>query len=193
MKTDNTKTKILEAMYALISEKGYDKTSIGQIADIIGIKKASIYYYFTSKEEILLALVQDLYKEDYAGKIREIKTKTTAAAYKEAIFTLGKDFVSSYFENQTLRKVYAEIDIQTSRIPALQNFAQQANLTLKNFLFQSLSHGIQIGAFSNDFDVEKNAQMLYTILIGIDAAILYDLPVEPEMVWKTSVSYLFVR
>lgn len=193
MKTDNTKTKILEAMYALISEKGYDKTSIGQIADMIGIKKASIYYYFASKEEILLALVQDLYKEDYAGKIREIKTKTTAAAYKEAIFTLGKDFVSSYFENQTLRKVYAEIDIQTSRIPALQNFAQQANLTLKNFLFQSLSHGIQIGAFSNDFDVEKNAQMLYTILIGIDAAILYDLPVEPEMVWKTSVSYLFVR
>lgn len=193
MKTDNTKTKILEAMYALISEKGYDKTSIGQIADMIGIKKASIYYYFASKEEILLALVRDLYKEDYAGKIREIKTKTTAAAYKEAIFTLGKDFVSSYFENQTLRKVYAEIDIQTSRIPALQNFAQQANLTLKNFLFQSLSHGIQIGAFSNDFDVEKNAQMLYTILIGIDAAILYDLPVEPETVWKTSVSYLFVR
>ena len=193
MKTDNTKTKILEAMYALISEKGYDKTSIGQIADMIGIKKASIYYYFASKEEILLALVQDLYKEDYAGKIREIKTKTTAAAYKEAIFTLGKDFVSSYFENQTLRKVYAESDIQTSRIPALQNFAQQANLILKNFLFQSLSHGIQIGAFSNDFDVEKNAQMLYTILIGIDAAILYDLPVEPETVWKTSVSYLFVR
>lgn len=193
MKTDNTKTKILEAMYALISEKGYDKTSIGQIADMIGIKKASIYYYFASKEEILLALVQDLYKEDYAGKIREIKTKTTAAAYKEAIFTLGKDFVSSYFENQTLRKVYAEIDIQTSRIPALQNFAQQANLILKNFLFQSLSHGIQIGAFSNDFDVEKNAQMLYTILIGIDAAILYDLPVDPETVWKTSVSYLFVR
>ena len=193
MKTDNTRTKILETMYELISEKGYDKSSIGQIADRIGLKKASIYYYFASKEEIFLELVQDLYKEDYAGKIEEIKTKTAAAAYKEAIFTLGKEFVASYFENQTLRKVYAEIDIQTSRIPALQSFVQQANRTLKNFLFQSLSHGMEIGAFSTDFDVERNAQMLYTILIGIDAAILYDLPVEPEMVWKTSVSYLFAQ
>ena len=61
MKRDSTKDKILEAMYMLIAEKGYDKSSIGQIADRIGIKKASIYYYFASKEEILLELVQDLY------------------------------------------------------------------------------------------------------------------------------------
>lgn len=192
MYTDNTRTKILKAMYTLISEKGYDKSSIGQIAEIIGIKKASIYYYFASKEEIFLQLVRDLYKEDYAAKIKRIKSNINIAAYKEALFTLGKDFVSSYFENQTLRKVYAEIDIQTSRIPALQDFVQEANRTLKSFLFQSLSHGMEIGAFSTDFDVEGNAQMLYTILIGIDDAILYNLPVEPEMVWKTSVSYLFV-
>ncbi len=192
MYTDNTRTKILKAMYTLISEKGYDKSSIGQIAEIIGIKKASIYYYFASKEEIFLQLVRDLYKEDYAAKIKRIKSNINIAAYKEALFTLGKDFVSSYFENQTLRKVYAEIDIQTSRIPALQDFVQEANRTLKSFLFQSLSHGTEIGAFSTDFDVEGNAQMLYTILIGIDDAILYNLPVEPEMVWKTSVSYLFV-
>lgn len=191
MKTDSTKTKILEAMYLLIAEKGYDKSSIGQIAEIIGIKKASIYYYFSSKEEIFLKLVQHLYKENYVGKMERIKTKTTTAAYKEAIFALGKDFVSSYFENQTLRKVYAEIDIQTSRIPALQSFVQEANRTLKNFLFQSLCYGVKIGAFSSNFDVEKNTQMLYTILIGIDAAILYDLPIEPEMVWKTSVGCLF--
>lgn len=191
MKTDSTKTKILEAMYLLIAEKGYDKSSIGQIAEIIGIKKASIYYYFSSKEEIFLKLVQHLYKENYVEKMERIKTKTTTTAYKEAIFALGKDFVSSYFENQTLRKVYAEIDIQTFRIPALQSFVQEANRTLKNFLFQSLCHGVKIGAFSSNFDVEKNTQMLYTILIGIDAAILYDLPIEPEMVWKTSVSCLF--
>lgn len=193
MKRDSTKDKILEAMYTLIAEKGYDKSSIGQIADRIGIKKASIYYYFASKEEIFLELVQDLYQDDFAGKIQEIQTKETFQDYQKAIVALGEDFIASYFENQTLRKVYAEIDIQTTRIPALQTFAQEANRTLKNFLFQSLSYGVKIGAFLPDFDVEKNAQMLYTILIGIDAAILYDLPVEPEVVWYTSVGYLFAQ
>lgn len=193
MKKDNTRTKILEAMYTLVAQKGYDKASLGQIADMIGIKKASIYYYFRSKEELFIELVQKLYKEDYNKKMEDIRKNNTISDYKEAVLTLGKEFIASYFENQMLRKVYAEIDIQTARIPALKQFVQDANGLLKDFLVQLLSYGMEIEAFPKDFNVEKNAQMLYTILIGIDDAILYDLPIEPEVVLETLVSYLFPK
>lgn len=193
MKKDNTRTKILDAMYTLVAQKGYDKASLGQIADMIGIKKASIYYYFRSKEELFIELVQKLYKEDYNKKMEDIRKNITISDYKEAVLTLGKEFIASYFENQMLRKVYAEIDIQTARIPALKQFVQDANGLLKDFLVQLLSYGMEIEAFPKDFNVEKNAQMLYTILIGIDDAILYDLPIEPEVVLETLVSYLFPK
>lgn len=193
MKKDNTRTKILEAMYTLVAQKGYDKASLGQIADMIGIKKASIYYYFRSKEELFIELVQKLYKEDYNKKMEDIRKNITISDYKEAVLTLGKEFIASYFENQMLRKVYAEIDIQTARIPALKQFVQDANGLLKDFLVQLLSYGMEIEAFPKDFNIEKNAQMLYTILIGIDDAILYDLPIEPEVVLETLVSYLFPK
>lgn len=193
MKKDNTRTKILEAMYTLVAQKGYDKASLGQIADMIGIKKASIYYYFRSKEELFMELVQELYKEDYNKKMEDIRKKITVLEYKEAFLSLGKEFIASYFENQMLRKVYAEIDIQTSRLPVLKNFVQDANCLLKDFLVQLLSYGMEIEAFPKDFNIEKNAQMLYTVLIGIDDAILYDLPIEPEMVWETLVIYLFQK
>lgn len=193
MKKDNTRTKILDAMYTLVAQKGYDKASLGQIADMIGIKKASIYYYFRSKEELFIELVQKLYKEDYNKKMEDIRKNNTISDYKEAVLTLGKEFIASYFENQMLRKVYAEIDIQTARIPELKQFVQDANGLLKDFLVQLLSYGMEIEAFPKDFNVEKNAQMLYTILIGIDDAILYDLPIEPEVVLETLVSYLFPK
>lgn len=193
MKKDNTRIKILDAMYTLVAQKGYDKASLGQIADMIGIKKASIYYYFHSKEELFIELVQKLYKEDYNKKMEDIRKNITISDYKEAVLTLGKEFIASYFENQMLRKVYAEIDIQTARIPALKQFVQDANGLLKDFLVQLLSYGMEIEAFPKDFNVEKNAQMLYTILIGIDDAILYDLPIEPEVVLETLLSYLFPK
>jgi AcrR family transcriptional regulator len=40
----------------LFNEQGYDKTSLRQIADRLGVTKAALYYHFERKEDILLEL-----------------------------------------------------------------------------------------------------------------------------------------
>lgn len=59
MEKGNTKQEILEAALELFSVQGYEATSIAQIAAAVGIRKASMYSHFASKQEILDALVQD--------------------------------------------------------------------------------------------------------------------------------------
>ena len=54
----NTKQDILAAALDLFSVQGYGATSISQIADAVGIRKASLYSHFGSKQEILDALVE---------------------------------------------------------------------------------------------------------------------------------------
>ncbi|HWR23510.1 MAG TPA: helix-turn-helix domain-containing protein [Feifaniaceae bacterium] len=54
------KERILRASIQLFSEKGFDATSVTEIAQSAGVTKALIYYYFKSKEEILDYLVQSL-------------------------------------------------------------------------------------------------------------------------------------
>ena len=49
----NTKEKILEAMLELASINGIHKTSLSMVANKVGIRKASLYYYFTSKDEMV--------------------------------------------------------------------------------------------------------------------------------------------
>ena len=67
----STRKKILDAMYDLVAEVGYDKASIGKICDFVGISKPSVYYYFPSKEEIFTTLLDSMfptidYQRDYS-------------------------------------------------------------------------------------------------------------------------------
>ena len=63
MEKGNTKNEILEAALNLFSTQGYEATSILQIAEAVGIRKASLYSHFTSKQEILDVLVRDGLKQ----------------------------------------------------------------------------------------------------------------------------------
>jgi len=51
-----TRERILDIALDLFIEKGYDKTSLREIAEVLGFTKAALYYHFASKDDILLAL-----------------------------------------------------------------------------------------------------------------------------------------
>ena len=60
MDRGNTKQELLEASLDLFSVQGFEATSISQIAGAVGIRKASLYSHFESKQAILDALVKDV-------------------------------------------------------------------------------------------------------------------------------------
>ena len=54
-----TKRKIFETSMRLFSEKGYEATSIEEITAVVGVAKGTLYYHFSSKEEIFNFLVEE--------------------------------------------------------------------------------------------------------------------------------------
>ena len=69
MDRGNTKQEILEAALELFSVQGFEATSISQIASAVGIRKASLYSHFESKQAILDALVRDVLDQYAAHSI----------------------------------------------------------------------------------------------------------------------------
>ena len=63
MERGNTKQEILEAALELFSVQGFEATSISQIADAVGIRKASLYSHFENKQAILDALVKAVLRQ----------------------------------------------------------------------------------------------------------------------------------
>ena len=56
---NKTKRKIFETSMKLFADKGYDATSIEEITATVGVAKGTLYYHFTSKEEIFEFLVEE--------------------------------------------------------------------------------------------------------------------------------------
>ena len=63
MERGNTKQEILAASLHLFSVQGFEATSISQIADAVGIRKASLYSHYESKQAILDALVKEVLEQ----------------------------------------------------------------------------------------------------------------------------------
>lgn len=52
-----TREGILEAAARIFGEKGFHAASMSDIAEAVNLQKASLYYHFSSKQEILIAIL----------------------------------------------------------------------------------------------------------------------------------------
>ena len=55
-----TKERIIQEALTLFAEKGYQGTSVKNIADAVGIKDSSLYKHFKSKKEIFDTIVKEM-------------------------------------------------------------------------------------------------------------------------------------
>ena len=67
-KAEVRRQEIVSAARQLFQAKEYEKTTMQDVMDQLGIAKGTIYHYFNSKEELLEAVVENIVEEDLARK-----------------------------------------------------------------------------------------------------------------------------
>lgn len=88
-----TEDKILEVAQSLLRQKGFNAFSYADISKEVGIRKASIHYYYPSKSDLGLALVdsyktslkEELAKLDQEGGSPEERLKAFSQMYKSGL------------------------------------------------------------------------------------------------------------
>jgi AcrR family transcriptional regulator len=63
----DTRLRIQQVALELFAEQGYERTSLREISERLGITKAALYYHFRSKEDIAHSLT-----DDYLAEIDEL-------------------------------------------------------------------------------------------------------------------------
>ena len=82
-KKSQTRKAIIDAAVHLFAEKGYEQTSMEELAREAGIGKATIYGYFSAKNEIFLAYCEE--EVDYAFSILEKKQDENAPLAEQLV------------------------------------------------------------------------------------------------------------
>jgi AcrR family transcriptional regulator len=97
----STRERILDIALELFTERGYDKTSLRDIAERLGTTKAALYYHFERKEDIFLELHLRLHAlgREALERLGELETgQQRADAWPELL----DDFIDQVIENREL-------------------------------------------------------------------------------------------
>lgn len=82
----NTRQALLDAASELVRARGYAGFSYADLAERVGIRKASIHHHFPAKDDLGLALVED-YTHAFAHALHEISMRLLGARQRLEAYT----------------------------------------------------------------------------------------------------------
>lgn len=88
---------LLEKATRLFAEKGYENTTLQDVADAVGVSRTALYHYVTSKEELLAMLVEQMSVglADTLAALRERTDLTAEGKLRELTDTLVRQRAES--------------------------------------------------------------------------------------------------
>ena len=148
--------EILQSARALFTNKGYESTSMAEIAASVGVVEGTVYKYFESKRELLLAVLAHWYEGmfgDYAEDLRGIHG--TRARLQFLIWRHLRTLRDNPdFCRLTFNEFRVEKDYHGS---TLQGF----NRRYTELLVQVLQEGIDSGEIRADLPASLLRDMIY--------------------------------
>jgi AcrR family transcriptional regulator len=153
-----TREKILETAAQIFSEKGFHAASMQDIASAVNLQKASLYHHVSSKQEILLELLDralDILIERIGDVVAkpdppEVKLVEAMQVYLQILTSQRGLSAVLLFEHRSL-----DPELQSSHIPRRDRFE-----SLWRVLIQE---GIEAGAFA-DVDAAQAARTLLGVM-----------------------------
>ncbi|MFC1887233.1 TetR/AcrR family transcriptional regulator [Candidatus Cloacimonadota bacterium] len=179
MKKDKTKQKIINTSLKLFLLNGYDKTSMNDIVRESGITKGGIYYHFTNKDDLFLAVIKEIssFVDEWGQKIM-IKAKST----KELVryyFISASEIMNAFMslcpdEEVTSIHYYQFMIDSLKRFSNVRDTMGESYSHLGNLITGQILLAQQKGEIRSDLNAENLAFHLNALMEGlINMTIVY--------------------
>jgi len=139
-KSEETKRKILNAALELFREKGFEQTTMRDIAEKAGMSLGAAYYYFNSKEKLVLAY--------YQSALNEIQDFVDQPEFKQIRSFKGRMEVLLDYKFRQLKPYRAFLGVLSNPDSVASPFSDEtkdvrdANIALFDYLIEGSDAGI---------------------------------------------------
>jgi TetR/AcrR family transcriptional regulator, transcriptional repressor for nem operon len=97
---NNTREHILNVTFNLFLQKSFKEVTLKEIVEKTGLSKGGFYHYFTSKEQLFLELVNDVFSSVLEVPYDEFS--------KDSLYSFYIDYINYYVENLKKQNKNAE-------------------------------------------------------------------------------------
>jgi TetR/AcrR family transcriptional regulator, transcriptional repressor for nem operon len=160
----DTAGKILDLAEELIQTRGCSAFSYQDIADALGIRKASIHYHFESKADLAIAVI-DRYTANFARALDDIARDETASA-----MSMLDHYTGPYLDfARTPDRVCLSGALAGEVLALPQGVRERVNRFIKShqlWLTQILKRGVARGEFRLAEPPAKIARLVFGALQG---------------------------
>jgi TetR/AcrR family acrAB operon transcriptional repressor len=154
----DNKKRIIEAATELFITKGAQETSLADIARHLNISKGTLYYYYSTKAELIFD-VTDIYMEDLTTGLLEWVKELDSDSPPENILQV---VFQTVFEAQTRGKLHIYlIQEAITNNPRLKQKIQQAYTRWKDMIREGLED-----IYGDRYPAKEYAEILLTMLTG---------------------------
>lgn len=160
----STADRILDVAEALIQTRGYSAISYQDVADALGIRKASIHYHFATKADLGAAVIAR-YHARFDASLTKLFAEETITSPK-----LLEHFFSPFVAFAETPDHVCLCGALAGEFLALPDEMQTRVKTffegLQDWLAKILSHGAERDEFRLDASPKKTARMVFSALQG---------------------------
>lgn len=158
----DTRSRLLEEAEFLIRTRGYAAFSYADLSERVQITKASIHYYFPTKEALIVVLVRE-YIERFVATLAEIKQKHASAPQRLRTYA---DLFLDGFEKGML-PLCGALSAERSALPESMRPTVHDFFRLHlDWLVGVLEEGRAAGALSHNLAADQVALLLLSTLEG---------------------------
>ena len=150
MEFTDKQIQIIDIAERLFAERGFDGTSVRDIADEAGINVAMISYYFGSKEKLMEALFE-LRVGNVIIRVESL-IKDESLTPIEKVNMLIDEHIDRVFQKQCFHKVMVGV-LVTNKNPAILKAANNVKIRNAEVITELIKDGQKKGLFKKKVDV----------------------------------------
>lgn len=165
--SSSTKEKIKEIALSLFAKKGYEGTTMNEIAKGVGIKKASLYAHFKGKEELFFAVYEDLAQE-YVKLMDRIMNNSKEMEIEDKLYYIFEQYILYYIRNPEVQAFWNQIMLftPTDVYDKFYTHVQNYNVVVQQNMEEIFQEGMHQGLIRNN-DPKKMTMSYWAIREGL--------------------------
>lgn len=167
-RSEETRSRILEAAFKLFSNRGYNKASVDDICSEAGISKGAFYHHFESKQALFLALL-DSWLQTVDKAIEASKDKTAP----ETFMQMTEAFPYVFATAGGGLPMFFEFWLQASRDQKVWEASIAPYRRYHKYFTSLIKKGVEEGSFV-EVDPELAARMIVSTAMGLFLQSLLD-------------------